>query len=216
MPIKQLLFAILASATSCLAATTIEVSAKFADVAAGTEVPAKPDLLAKMKGVNVLSAPRVTTNPGQLATIEVNQENIAPDGSAVPLGVTLTINPTLTEKGGIAFTGKATDRFKHGQRTSESLSVQTFVARETYFKGVTSSGSTVLLNGIPATSTPAKSGAGTPSKARELVIYLTFKKVTTDPEKKPDKPATKKKTEKPATKPSGSQSSSGKKKSTKQ
>ena len=214
MRIKRLLFVFLASATSCLAATTIEVSAKFADVAAGMEVPAKPELLAKMKGVNLLSAPRVTTIPGQMATIEVTQENIAPDGSAVPLGVTLVINPTLTEKGGIAFTGKATDRFKHGQRTSESLSVQTFVARETYFKGATSSGSTVLLNGTPATATSAKKDAGTPGKARELVIYLTFKKVTTDPEKKPE--STKKKTDKPATKSPDSKSSSGKKKSTKQ
>ena len=69
MPIKQLLFVILASATSCLAATTIEVSAKFADVAAGTEVPAKPELLAKMKGVNVLSAPRVSARQPSLRFI---------------------------------------------------------------------------------------------------------------------------------------------------
>lgn len=202
------LFAILASATS-FAATTIEVTAKFADVPAGTEVPAKPELLAKMKGVDVLSAPRVTANPGQPATIEVTQNTAAPDGSVVPLGVTLTIKPTLTEKGSIAFTGKATDRFKHGQREGESLSVQTFVARETYFKGVTTSGSTVLLNGAPATSTAAKKDATTPSKSRELVIYLTFKKVTTEPEKKP---ATTKKTEKPTAMSSGSKTSSGKKK----
>lgn len=183
---KHLLLAVLLSAITCPAATTIEVTAKFADVASGTEVPAKPELLAKMKGVNVLSAPRVVTNSGQPAAIAVNQDHATPDGSIIPLGVTLSITPTLTEKGSIAFSGRATDRFKHGQREGESLSSMTFIARETYFKGVTQSGSTVLLNGAPATSAAAKKDAATPSKSRELVIYLTFKKVTTEPEiKKP-------------------------------
>lgn len=178
------LLAILASATS-FAATTIVVTARIADVPSGTEVPAKPELLAKIKGVNVLSAPSVTANPGQPATIEVIQNTAAPDGSVVPLGITLAIKTTLTEKGSIAFSGKATDRFKHGQREREGLSVQSFVARETYFKGVTTSGSTVLLTGAPATSSAAKKDDGTPSKSRELVIYLTFKKVTPEPEIKP-------------------------------
>lgn len=199
---KPLLVALLATALPCLAATTIKVTAKFADVAAGTVVPAKPESLAKTKGVNVLSAPKVTTTPGQAATIEVNQSTSTPDGSTVPLGVTLTVNPTLTEKGGIAFTGKATDRFKHGQQAGAALSSMTFVARETYFKGVTESGSTVLLNGAPATSAAAKKDAATPSKSRELVIYLTFKKASTnEPTKKPPTKAAKTKatTKKPAT-----------------
>jgi hypothetical protein len=218
---KHLLLSVFVSAMTCSAATTIEVTAKFADVAAGTVVPAKPELLGKMKGVDVLSAPKVTTTPGQPATIEVNQGVAAPDGSVVPLGVTLTIKPTLTEKGNIAFSGRATDRFKHGQRESESLSVMTFVAREIAFKGVASSGSTVLLNGAPATSASAKKDAGTPTKARELVIYLTFKKVVT--EEAPKKPVTKTATSKsstkkaptPVKKPSSSKSgsSSAKKKS---
>ena len=195
---KPLLLAILATALPCLAATTIDVTAKFADVAAGTVVPAKPESLAKMKGVNVLSAPKVTTTPGQAATIEVSQSTSTPDGSTVPLGVTLTINPTLTEKGAIAFTGKATDRFKHGQRSGESLSSMTFVARETYFKGVTESGSTVLLNGAPAISAAAKRDAATPSKSRELVIYLTFRKITADEATK--KPLTKATNTKPSSK----------------
>ena len=197
---KPLLLALLATTLPCLAATTIEVTAKFADVAAGTVVPAKPESLAKTKGVNVLSAPKVTTTPGQAATIEVNQSTSTPDGSSVPLGVTLTINPTLTEKGGIAFTGKATDRFKHGGQSGAALSSMTFVARETYFKGVTESGSTVLLNGAPATSAAAKKNAATPGKSRELVIYLTFKKVSADEATK--KPTTKDSNKKPSTKKS--------------
>lgn len=183
---KTLLTALFAIAANCLAATTIEITAKFADVAAGTEIPAKPELLAKSKGVDVLSAPRVVTNPGKAATIEITQNLTAPDDSEVPLGVSLTINPTLTEKGSIAFSGRATDRFKHGQHAGETLSVLACVARETYFKGTTTSGSTVLLSAGPSTSTASKKDGATQVKNRELVIYLTFKKITTEPEKKPD------------------------------
>lgn len=197
---------LLAAAANCIAATTIEITAKIADVPAGTEIPAKPELLAKTKGVNVLSAPRVITNPGQAATIEVTQNVAAPDSSEVPLGVSLSIKPTLTEKGGIAFTGKATDRFKHGQRDSETLTVLSCVAREMYFKGTTTSGSTVLLKGGAATSASAKKEGVPQAQGRELVIYLSFKKVTPEAEKKPE---TKKKTE-PVKKSSTSSSSSKK------
>ena len=180
----------LALAATCTAASTIQISEKFADVPAGTEIPAKPELLAKTKGVDVLSSPTVITNPGKSATIEITQSLAAPDGSAVPLGVSLSITPTLTEKGSIAFTGKATDRFKHGQKAGETLNVLACVARETYFKGTTASGSTVLINAGPSTSTSAKKDGTTEVKSRELVIYLSFKKIAPEPEKKP---ATKKK-----------------------
>ncbi len=159
-----------------IAATTIEITAKFADVPTGTELPAKPELLAKTKGVDVLSAPRVVTASGQSATIEITQDTQTPDGSSVPLGVSLAVKPTLTEKGSIVFSGRATDRFKHGQRSGETLSVLSCVARETYFKGVAANGSTVILNGSASTAAA--------SKSRELVIYLTFKKVAAEPEKK--------------------------------
>jgi type II secretory pathway component HofQ len=199
-----------------LAATTIEITAKFADVPTGTEVPAKPELLAKIKGVDILSAPRVVTASGQSASIEITQDTQTPDGSSAPLGVSLTVRPTVTEKGSIAFNGKATDRFKHGQRNGETLSVLSCVARETYFKGVAANGSTVILNGSASTASA--------SKSRELVIYLTFKKIAGEAEKKPattKKPGTTTKgsttsksgTKGSSTKSSSSSSSSKKKKS---
>ena len=183
---KTLLTALFAITAHCIAATTIQISAKFADVPAGTEIPAKPELLAKAKGVNVLSSPRVVTEPGKSATIKVTQNAAAPDGSEVPLGVSLSIKPTLTEKGSIAFTGKAVDRFKHGQRDGETITLLSCVAREMYFKGTAASGTTVLLKGGPSTSTAAKKDGATEVKSRELVIYLTFKKITPEPEKKPE------------------------------
>ncbi len=177
---------LLAIATDCIAATTIQISAKFADVPAGTEIPAKPDLLAKAKGVDVLSSPTVITNPGKSATIEITQNVTAPGGSEVPLGVSLSITPSLTEKGNITFSGKAVDRFKHGERDGESLNVLSCVAREIYFKGSVASGSSVLLNTGAPTSAAAKKDGATQMKSRELVIYLTFKKITSEPEKKPE------------------------------
>lgn len=176
---------LLAIATKCIAATTIQISAKFADVPAGTEIPAKPELLGKAKGVDVLSSPTVTTSPGKSATIEITQNLAAPDGSAIPLGVSLSITPTLTEKGNIAFSGKATDRFKHGQRDGESLTVLSCVAREVYFKGTAASGSSVLLNTGAPTSAATKKDGTTQMKSHELVICLTFKKITSETGKKP-------------------------------
>ena len=203
------LTALLAIAANCIAATTIQIEAKFADVPAGTEIPSKPELLAKTKGVNILSSPRVITEPGKSASIEVTQNIAAPDGSEVPLGVSLSITPTLTEKGSIAFSGKATDRFKHGQKAGETLSVLACVARETYFKGTTASGTTILLNAGPSTSTAAKKDGATVVKNRELMIYLSFKKITPEPEKKAGKKPEAKK--KPAAS-SGSSTNSSKKK----
>ena len=186
---------LLAIATHCSAATSIQVSAKFADVPAGTEIPAKPELLAKTKGVDVLSSPTVVTGSGKSATIEVIQNVSAPGGSEVPLGVSLSITPTLTENGNIAFSGKAVDRFKHGQRDGESLTVLSCVAREVYFKGTAASGTSILLNTGAPTAAATKKDGTMQMKSRELVIYLTFKTITSEPEKKsePKKPVTQKK-----------------------
>ena len=177
---------LLAFVSDCIAATSIQVSAKFADVPAGTEIPAKPELLAKTKGVDVLSSPTIVTTSGKSATIEITQNVSAPGGLEIPLGVSLSITPTLTEKGNIAFSGKAVDRFKHGQRDGESLTVLSCVAREVYFKGSTTSGSSILLNTGAPTAAATKKDGTTQMKSHELVIYLTFKKITSEPEKKPE------------------------------
>ena len=70
-----------------------------------------------------------------------------------------------------------------------------FATREVYFSGATNSGQTVLIHTAPAVT--KSSGKVTETKARELVILLTFHKRTTEaePVKKPaatKKPATSK------------------------
>jgi hypothetical protein len=191
---------------SARAATTIEVSAKFADVPAGTEIPATAEKLDKLKGVEVLSAPVIVTTPGKTATIEVTQDAMVPGSAAVPLGLTLSVTPTLGETT-IHFTGKAIDRASHGKRSSGSVNTVEFATRELYFEGSAASGGTVILHSTPV----AAKGEKNISKNRELVVFLKFtKRVTADaPAKKPavtpKKPAT------PAKKPAPTKSSTVKK-----
>jgi hypothetical protein len=170
-------FLVLAAALPLHAATTIEISARFADVPDGTVVTASTSKLEKMKGVNVLAAPKVVTAPGQKATIEITQVQSAPGGASVPLGVTLEITPTVAEKT-IAFSGKATDRAIHGKRNDSGVSVVEFATREAYFSGATTSGDTVLIHTAPAITKSAKGE----TKARELVVLLNFTKKVSDPE----------------------------------
>lgn len=180
------LLLILAAALPLHAATTIEISARLADVPAGTEIAASATKLEKIKGVNVLSAPRIVTTPGNSGTIEITQAQSAPGGASVPLGVTLEITPTLDEKN-INFSGRVIDRAIGGKRSEDRVTVLEFATREVYFSGSTNSGQTVLLRTSPAVS---KSAGKTPNiKARELVILLTFSKRTSEPESPKKLPA---------------------------
>ncbi len=189
---------------SLRAATTIEVIAKFADVPAGTEIPATAEKLDRLKGIDVLVAPTVTTTPGQSGTIEVTQDSMVPGAAAVPLGLTLSITPTLGEKT-IHFTGRATDRATHGKRSQGGVNTVEFATREMYFEGSVPSGGSVILHSTPV----AAKGEKNVTKSRELVLFLTLtKKVTVVPPikntgtttiKKPAPPA--KKTTPPVKKP---------------
>ncbi len=81
---KTLLLFLLAASTGCLAATTIEVSAKFADIPPGVVAPNKPESLATTKGINVYSAPRrqwafdplfyTSPPPGTLTLVSYNKQ----------------------------------------------------------------------------------------------------------------------------------------------
>lgn len=180
---------VLLLAGSLHAATTIEIAAKFADVPADTEIPATAEKLDKLKGIEVLSSPQVVTAPGRSATIEITQEAMVPGAPAVPLGLTLTVTPTLGEKT-IHFTGKAIDRAAHGKRSGANVNTVEFATRELYFEGSVGSGGTAILHSAPM----AAKGEKNVSKTRELVVFLKFtKRVTPEaPAKKAAPPAAKK------------------------
>ncbi len=159
------------------AATTIEVVAKLADIPSGMEVPASAAKLDQIKGVDVLSAPRMIMTPGKRADIEVIQQEIVPGANAVAIGVAISITPTIGEKT-IHFTGKATDRASHGKRSNGGVNTVEFATREIYFEGSTTNGGTVIVHTAPVTSKTTKDDKVI-TKSRELVIYLTFTKHTT-------------------------------------
>jgi hypothetical protein len=161
-------------------AAKVEVSAKFADVPAGTKIPATAAALDKLKGVDVLSAPQATTQSGQAAQIEISQEHTAPDGEAVPLGVTLHITPTLEGKT-VSFTGWASDRAMGGRRTDGAVTQEDFVTRESHFSGSTPVGQSISLRTAPW------AGAAGKSASRELVVFLTFRAIEEATAKSPVK-----------------------------
>jgi hypothetical protein len=186
----KFLLLLFATAFPLYSATTIEVSAKLADVPSGVEIPASAAKLEKMKGVNVLSAPKIATKSGTRGTVEITQPQSTPGGGSVPLGVTLEITPSLGEKN-INFTGRVIDRAIGGKRTDDSVSSLEFATREVYFSGAASSGETVLIKTSAAVS--KTSGKVSEIKTRELVVLLTFTKKTTTsetPQKVPAKVAT--------------------------
>ena len=186
-----------AAAAGAGAAQEIAVSAQFADFPAGRDVPSSPEKVAKVKGANILSSPRITVAENVPGTIEITQEAPVPGGVQVSLGVTLSIKSSITERGSIWFSGNLRDRSRGGGEKTERLETVGFATREWYFSGYTEPGGTVVIRTAPATSQSTREGK-TVTSSRELVAYLKFDKITPPPAKKPA-PAAKTSSKKPAT-----------------
>ena len=186
------IFAVLTvSSASLQAAQQIGITAHFADLPASEEVPATPDKLAKVKGANLLSSPRIVVLENVSGNIEVSQAAAVPGGGQVNLGVTLTVKTSITERGSIWFSGNLLDRSRGGGEKTERLETVGFVAREWYFSGYTPDGGTVVIRTSPATSQALREGK-TVTSTRELVAYLKFEKVQAKaPAKKSTGPAKK-------------------------
>ena len=176
------LILLLSLALSCFtqAAQQIEVSAHFADVPAGAEVPSAPARLGETKEVNLLSSPRILVAEKIPGEIEIVQETPVPGGGQVALGVTLSVKTYVTEKGNIWFSGNLTDRSRGGGEKSERLETAGFATREWYFSGWTPNGGTALVRTTPVSSQVVREGK-TITRSRELVVYLTFKKIAPPP-----------------------------------
>lgn len=183
----RLLAILLACTLGAQAAQQIGISATFADLPAADDVPATPDKVAKVKGANILSSPRVVVAENEPGTVEVAQETPVPGGGQVSLGVTLSVKTSVTERGSIWFSGNLRDRSRGGGEKTEKLETVGFVAREWYFSGYTADGGTVVIRTAPATSQSIKDGK-TVTTTRELVAYLKLDKIVEKPVAK--KPAT--------------------------
>jgi hypothetical protein len=172
----RFLIILLALASSLHAARQIEVTATFADIPAGAEVPATIDRLSKVKNANLLNSPRILVVENAPGKIEIVQETDVPGAKKVGLGVTLDVKASITEKGNIWFSGQITDRSRGGGQKTERLETAGFATREWYFSGWTLNEGTVLIRTAPVTSQVVREGK-TIESSRELVVYLQFKKV---------------------------------------
>ena len=133
-------------------AAQVAISASFADLPAGTEPPATPDKLTKTKGATILSSPQITVLEETPGTVEITQDTAVPGGGQVPLGLTLSVKTSITERGSIWFSGNLRDRSRGGGEKTEKLETVGFATREWYFSGYTSDGGTVVIRTSPATS----------------------------------------------------------------
>jgi hypothetical protein len=171
---------VLERGTSVSAAQQVGISASFADLPAGSDAPATPDKLSKVKGASILSSPRITALENTPGTVEITQDTQVPGGGQVALGVTLTVKTSVTERGSIWFSGNLRDRSRGGGEKTEKLETVGFATREWYFSGYTNDGGTVVIRTAPATSQSVKEGK-TVSTSRELVAYLKFDKIAEKP-----------------------------------
>ena len=177
------------------AASQVAITTHLADLPAGGEVPATAEKVGKLKGATVLSSPKIVVLENVAGSVDVQQDTPVPGGGQVPLGVSLTIKTSITERGSIWFSGNLRDRSRGGGEKTEKLETVGFATREWYFSGYTSDGGTVVIRTAPATSQVMREGK-TVTSSRELVAYLKFDKVAAAaPVKKATAgPATKKKT----------------------
>lgn len=111
--------------------------------------------LSRKKGVDLLSAPRVTTKDGQQATIEVTRDFLTPHGKpdATPknqkVGVFLTLLPNLNPKDGLEITMEGMVREFEGYHDDpdSGKKVPLFSERKTEFLWPMQSGEAALLRG---------------------------------------------------------------------
>ncbi len=162
------------------AAQEIEVIAHFVDVPADVEVPATPNQLAKVKGINLLSSPRIVVVENVMGDIDIVQDTPVPGAMQVELGVSLQVKTSITEKGNIWFSGRLTDRSRGGGQKTARLETAGFATREWYFSGWTPSGETVVIRTTPVTAQVVREGR-TIESSRELVVFLELKKLSSKP-----------------------------------
>jgi len=101
-----------------LAHADVEIAAKL--IEASPDVAVTTDLapLNQMKGVDILSAPRVTTRSGQRATVEVMRPFQIPEQEPVDLGVSFQFEVDVTSSS-LTYTGRYTHTEFEGFSDSE-------------------------------------------------------------------------------------------------
>ncbi len=151
---------------SLMAAEQITIQAKFIE-SRKAAIPHDFARLAKIKGIDLLSAPRVTTRSGQQAQIEIIREHqpasVAPTRfKPVPVGITVRVTPHL--KGDrIAYTAQLTVSELIASKAPDGQTLSEITSRDLYVSGNPKDGEAVWFDYIDS------------STGKKIVVWLLFK-----------------------------------------
>ena len=134
--IASCLFALLVPG-SLLAATQIKVETKFLE--ADAAIPHDISKINQMKGADLLSAPSVTTKPGQPVTVSVTHDffpvSVSSTGfQPVPTGITFQVTPEIKE-GHLTYNAHVTICDLVSAKNGGELTVSETVSHELYLSG---------------------------------------------------------------------------------
>ena len=135
------------AATAFAAPPQVEILARYAgfDLSRYSEIT---DANKAHKPDGLLSAPRVTTNSGQRATIEIVREVQVPETpngeKSVNSGITLDVSPVV-KNGKITLSGKSVLRRRLTQDAAQPLGAISFAIHETFFSGAVQDGKELTI-----------------------------------------------------------------------
>lgn len=142
---------ILALPLPLFATEQIEVEAKF--LKANASIPSLPHDFAKlnqMNGVDLLSSPRVTTNSGQRAGLEITR-NFSPASfnskgfEPVPTGVMVEVTPEIKD-GHLTYNAHVTMRDLAGVKNEDGQKLSETTSHELYLSGTPADGEWVWVD----------------------------------------------------------------------
>ena len=142
------LLALLTLAPVLQAQDQITVETRFIETSIAVTPPLDDAALARMKDVDLLSAPRVTTKSGQRAMVEIIHEQPLPAGEVatqdtVKPGITVEVIPQL-QADGIAYRLRLT-KCDLANVAAQPAGVVETVSHDLYATGTTKSGEPVWL-----------------------------------------------------------------------
>jgi hypothetical protein len=136
-----------------IASEQISIEAKVIEGKSRRALPHDLAQLNGMKGVDILTAPHITTPSGKRAKVEITREfrtmSIAPSKHpGVPTGVILEVTPHATRRG-VAYSARLAIRDLDSVTGPGVAPVSTFTTREVYASGAPKEGEEVWLD-LPA------------------------------------------------------------------
>jgi hypothetical protein len=162
--LKATVFALLTLGLNHLHAD-IEIEAKLIEASSDISVTSDLTALSEMKGVDLLSAPRVTVKPGTKAKIDITREFAIEGQEPIPVGIKLEIIADETQDGLSYIARYKLTEFK-GFRDAEGKRLPIFQTITIPFNGPARDSIPILID-----------ASGENESSQKRYIHLTIKKV---------------------------------------